>query len=61
MAQVNLLKPVMDTDKICVRCVPPHIKGVCRCEEPKLIPIKAWLHLDHSGNRDYINYYKIDL
>ena len=55
MAQVNMLKFVIETDEICIRCVPPHIKGLCRCEEPHYIPIKDYLHLDSYGQRDYLN------
>jgi hypothetical protein len=41
------------TDLVCIRCVPPHIKGVCTCEKPIFIPISDWLHLDNNGRRDF--------
>jgi hypothetical protein len=55
MSQVNLLKQMIETDEICIRCVPPPIKGLCRCEEPHYILIRDYLHLDSYGQRDYLN------
>jgi|WetSurMetagenome_2_1015567.scaffolds.fasta_scaffold115224_5 hypothetical protein len=52
MAEIGI-KFKIDTNEVCVKCVPPHIKGVCRCSEPTLIPIEDWLHLDNGGNRDW--------
>jgi hypothetical protein len=50
------------TNLVCIRCSPPHIKGVCDCEKvkqkPKYIPIKDWLNIDESGHRTFLNKYK---
>ena len=52
MAEIGIRFKI-ETDDVCVRCVPPHIKGVCKCKEPIFIPIEDWLHLDSGGNRDW--------
>ena len=52
---INMQKLLIETDDVCIRCVPPHIKGICKCEEPHFISIKDWLHLDSYGQRDYVN------
>jgi len=54
MAHVELLKLTIDTNEVCIRCVPPSIRGVCKCKEPKYIPIPEYLELDRLGQRPYL-------
>ena len=54
MAQIDLLKIKIDTNEVCIQCVPPSIRGVCKCKEPKYIPIPEYLHLDPTGQRSYL-------
>jgi hypothetical protein len=50
-------EPIIKTDLVCIRCEPPHPKGVCTCENPIFIKESDWLNIDREGHRTWLKKY----